>query len=291
MIQSMKKTWLLFAALLVCYAVLITPFTNYMRLKPFAEKLGHLPRAEFLRLVSADQKQLVGASLVMKVLFYFGTLVDKSQNKLQIPPDYRVMSQTIHGAVKLDPYNMDAYYFAQAVLVWDVKQVRIANELLEYGMHYRYWDFYLPFFAGFNNAYFLKDYAAAAKYYKRAAELTGDQLHVSLAGRYLQESGQTPLAIAYLSTMLRNERNQAVKKTYQLRLEAFKAARQIEVARDRFRSERERMPSSVEELLQFGFLNQIPVDPYRGKFYIDSRGQVNSTSKFAFGALGGEPAR
>ena len=287
----MKKTLLLFAALLVCYAALITPFTDYMRHKPFAEKIGHIPQAEFLRLASADQKQFVGASMVIKVLFYFGTLVDKSQNKLQIPPDYPAMSRAIHGAVKLDPYNMDAYYFAQAILVWDVKQVRLADDLLDYGMRYRYWDFYLPFFAGFNNAYFLKDYAAAAKYYKKAADLTGNQLHVSLAGRYMQESGQTSLAIAYLSTMLRSERNQAVRKTYEQRLEAFKAVRKIELARDAYRSAKGRPPGSVEELQRGGYLAQLPVDPYGGNFYIDPKGQVRTTSQFALGPQGGKPTR
>lgn len=287
----MKKTALIFAGCLVCYAALITPFTDYMRNKPFAEKIGPVPQAELLRLACADQKQLVGASLVMKVLFYFGTLVDKTQNKLDIPPDYPAMSRTLHAAVKLDPYNSDAYHFAQAVLVWDVRQIRIANELLENGMRYRFWDFYLPFFAGFNNAYFLKDYATAAKYYRKAADLTGEQLHVSLAGRYMQESGQTPLAIAYLSTMLRSERNPAVRKTYQVRLKAYKAVRAIESARDKFRSEKSRLPVSVEELLRQGYLPQLPVDPFGGNFYIDTNGQVRSTSKFAFGARGGQPAR
>ncbi len=61
---------------------------------------------------------------------------------------------------------MDAYYFAQAVLVWDVGQVRLANELLEYGMRYRTWDYLLPFFAGFNYSYFLKDNEKAAQYYR-----------------------------------------------------------------------------------------------------------------------------
>jgi tetratricopeptide (TPR) repeat protein len=107
----------------------------------------------------------------------------------------------IHGAVQLDPYNMDAYYFGQAILVWDVGKVELANELLDYGMRFRTWDWYLPFFAGFNQAYFLKDYTKAARYYDRAGELSGSDLFKNLAGRYLQESGKTDLALAYLSAM------------------------------------------------------------------------------------------
>jgi hypothetical protein len=113
---------------------------------------------------------------------YFGGLIEKSENQFTVPPDYMAMSRLLHGSVKLDPYNMDAYYFAQSFLTWDVHQFQLANKLLDYGMSYRTWDWYLPFFAGFNSAFFLKDYATAAKYYKRAGELSGSDLSRLLAG-------------------------------------------------------------------------------------------------------------
>ncbi len=60
-----------------------------------------------------------------------------------------------------------------AIIVWGAGLVSATNELPEYGMRYRTWDYYLPFFAGFNYAYFLKDYENAARCYKRVGELTG----------------------------------------------------------------------------------------------------------------------
>lgn len=269
---------------LACYGLLILPFSTYMRNKPIEEKLGYVPSIKLLKPLSADQKELVGASLVMKVLMYFGGIAGKDQEGriLSEPPDLQGMSRILHGAVQLDPYNMDAYYFAQGFLTWDARQFQVANKLLEYGMQYRTWDWYLPFFAGFNSAYFLKDYAKAAAYYQRAGELSGSDLHRSLAGRYLQESGQTDLAIAYLSAMEKGERNPAMKKNYQLRLAAFKEVRRIELARDRFLQEKGAMPQSVEQLLQAGYLQPAPVDPYGGRFYLDPSGKVATTSKFAF---------
>ena len=267
-----------------CYGLLILPFSTYMRNKPIEEKLGYVPSIKLLKPLSADQKELVGASLVMKVLMYFGGIAGKDQEGriLSEPPDLQGMSRILHGAVQLDPYNMDAYYFAQGFLTWDARQFQVANKLLEYGMQYRTWDWYLPFFAGFNSAYFLKDYAKAAAYYQRAGELSGSDLHKSLAGRYLQESGQTDLAIAYLSAMEKGERNPAMKKNYQLRMAAFKEVRRIELARDRFLQEKGAMPQSVEQLLQAGYLQPAPVDPYGGRFYLDPSGKVATTSKFAF---------
>jgi hypothetical protein len=253
-----------------------------MKSKPVEDKLGLVPKAEALRLLAGDQKQVVGELLILKVLMYFGGMLDKDQAKIATPPDYQAMSRIIHAAVKLDPYNMDAYYFAQSILVWDVKQFKVANDLLEYGMKYRSWDWYLPYFAAFNDAYFLKDYQSAAKYYKITADLTGDPLFMNLAGRYLNEAGHTGLAVAYLSAMAKSAKNPAIKKTLTIRLQALEASRTIELARDAFYRSHKRLPSSVSELVEQGFLKETPVDPYGGVFYLEPDGKVRTTSKFAF---------
>lgn len=270
---------------LISYMLVIGPFTSYMRNKPIEEKLGYVPSIKFLKPLSADQKEMAGASLVMKVMMYFGTVIEKSGDGRVITetPDLQGMSRLLHGAVQLDPYNMDAYYFAQGFLTWDARQYKVANELLEYGMKYRTWDWYLPYFAGFNNAYFLKDYKKAAEYYKTAGDLSGMDLYKSLAGRYLQESGQTELAIAYLTGMVKTARNQAVRQTYQIRLKAFQEVRRIERARDRFLESGGTLPVTIETLLKSGLLTPPPVDPYGGRFYLDPEGKVMTTSKFAFG--------
>ena len=270
---------------LILYVGLIIPFTTYLKNKPFVEKLGYVPSVTALKSVAADHKELVAASLVLKVLVYFGGLIEKSENQFAVPPDYMSMSRLLHGAVKLDPYNMDAYYFAQSFLTWDVKQFKLANDLLDYGMKYRTWDWYLPFFAGFNSAFFLKDYAAAARYYQRAGELSGSDLSRLLAGRYMQESGQTEQAISYLSAMLKGENNPALKKNYQLRLTAFRETRRIEVARDRYLETLGAMPVTVEQLVSSGLLVSSPKDPYGGKFYLEADGKVATTSKYAFAGV------
>lgn len=277
----MRKNVLILIAAVFAYVLLIQPFVSSMGAKPFAVKLGVIPRAEAIKIGAADHKQSVAAYLVFKVMVYFGTLVEKAENKIEIPPDYPAMSRILHSSVKLDPYNMDAYYFAQAILVWDVKQIKLANDLLEYGMKYRTWDFYLPFFAGFNNAYFLKDYERAAQYYKRAGELTGDELHVNLAGRYMYEAGRTDLAIAYLGAMVKSAKNDAIRKSFNKRLEALKEVRRIQIAKQEYFNTTGRLPASVEELVKKAFILPLPRDPYGGSFYFDDKGEVRSTSNFA----------
>ena len=278
----MRKTVSFLILSLLSYLFLIVPFAGYMRSKPIVEKLGYVPTVAVLKAASADQKELMCALLVSKVLMYFGGLLDKQKNELSISPDYPAMSRMIHGSVQLDPYNMDAYYFAQAILVWDVGKVDIANNLLNYGMRYRTWDWYLPFFAGFNYAYFLKDYPSAARYYRRAGELTGSDLFKSLAGRYMQESGRTDLALAYLYAMEKGEKNPAIKKSFRTRIKAFQEVRRIEVARDKYRETSGSLPATVDALVREGLLSPPPVDPYGGRFFLEQDGRISTTSKFAF---------
>ena len=278
----MKKA-LFIVGLLSAYLALLAPFTAYLRNKPFDEKLGYVPHADVLKPLSADQKQFVAAWFVLKTASYYGGLVQQAQSRIYEPPEYFGMYKTIETALHLDPYNMDGYYFAQAILAWDMKRIHEANALLEHGMKYRDWDFYLPYFAGFNYAYFLKDYAKAAKYYQRVGELTGDALAMRLAGRYMYEAGRTDLAIAYLAAMEKGAQNESIKKTFQIRLKALREVRRIEMAQEQYRHVVKRGPKTVDELLQGGYLQEPPVDPYGGKFYIDKDGVIRSTSKFAFG--------
>lgn len=268
---------------LMAYAGIIGPFTHYMGHKPYAEKLGSIPRPEVLKVLFADYQELVGASILTRVLLYFGSLVETTDlRKLALAADYPAMSRAVHAALQLDPYNMDGYYFGQSILAWDAGQHRLANELLEYGMRYRTWDWQLPFFAGFNYAFFLKDYPSAARMYMRAGELSGEALFKQLAGRYLQEAGQTRMAIDYLIALEKGTRNMAVKKTFRRRIEAFQNVLAIERARDRFTAEQGKLPATIKELMASGYLDRVPKDPYGGAFYLDAQRNVRSTSRFSF---------
>lgn len=275
----MKRGVAVLVVLLFAYALLIGPFSARMKNRPLLEKLGYLPEPVVMRIVSADQKPLAAAGLVFKTMMYYGGLSEEEQKK-SFSPDFTGMAKTLSTVTRLDPYNMDAYYFGQATLVWDMQHFDEANALLDHGMRYRDWDFYLPLFAGFNSAYFLKDFEKAARYYRRVGELTGSDYFMKLTGRYLYDIGETEQAIAYLATMVEGTRNDAVRKGLSMRLEAFKAVRMIEIARDRFLEVSGKLPEDLNVLLKGGFLATLPNDPYGGTFFIDITGKVHSTSKF-----------
>jgi len=274
---------LLFFLLLAGYGFCIVPFASYMKNRPVAVKLGYVPSAEVLRVTVGDQKLLVAHAAVVKVLVYFGTLVEKLQNKIVLPPEYQNMYTTLQTAAKLDPYNNDAYYFAQAAFTWEVGRAKEVNQMLDYGMKYRTWDYMLPFFAGFNAAYFLKQYEPAARYMQRAAELSGNPLLTTLAARYYYESDKSKIGIDFLEMMEKGAKDEQTRKLYRLRRSGLQAVLSIQVAMSQFKKQYGRLPGRLGELIESGILKRLPEDPYGGRFYLDNLGNIRTTSKFAFG--------
>ncbi|MBL0226727.1 MAG: hypothetical protein IPQ16_14475 [Geobacteraceae bacterium] len=274
---------LLFIAFVVGYCACIVPFASYLKNRPVAVKLGYVPSAEVLKVAVGDQKLLVSQVAVVKVLVYFGTLVENFNKKIILPPEYLNMYKTLQTAVKLDPYNNDAYYFAQAAFTWEVGRAEEVNLMLDYGMKYRSWDYMLPFFAGFNAAYFLKQYEPASRYMHKAAEISGNPLLANLAARYYYESNKSEPGIQFLEMMEKGARDEKTRDLYRLRRTALQAAQHIQTAVSQFKERNGRLPGRIDELLGQGILKKMPIDPYGGQFYLDNSGTVRTTSKFAFG--------
>lgn len=266
------------------YLLIVGPFSAHLRNRPEQIKLGYVPEAAVLKCLTADQRYLVADWTILKVLLYFGELMEKAKGKnlFASNPDYPGMFRFLQAGLRIDPYNADAYYFAQAVFVWDMGRYREVNNMLEYGMKYRTWDYQLPFFAGFNSAYFLKDYKYAALYMKKAAEIAHEQQFATLASRYFYEAGENDLAIMFIDVMKKTARDENERKLYAYRRAALVAAREIQKAVDAYFNRFGHPPARLDILVKDGFLRVVPADPYGGVFYLDEKGKVQTTSKFSF---------
>lgn len=276
------KSKAIFLILVCSYLLVIVPFTTYLKNRPVAVKLGYVPDAEMLKVVSAEHRFALAEFAVMKVLLYCGTLLENSGSKIKEKPEYFNMFKTLETAVKLDPYNMDAYYFVQAAFTWEVGRIHEVNKMLQYGMRYRTWDYSLPFYVAFNDAYFLKDYKNAAIFMKKAAEISKNPLFTNLTARYFYESRQSDLGILFLNVMEQGAKDKSIKKMYDIRKEALLAVKEISDAMEHYRKRYNRVPRDLQELLSSGTIGKIPDDPYGGSFYLAEDGMVRSTSKFAF---------
>lgn len=264
---------------------LLIPVTSktsaYMSQMSLEEKLGYIPSREILKMASLDHRLLMGDWLSFRVITYYGGKIDpgmagKTRN-IEFPNMYRFMD----GATYLDPYNIDAYYFTEAAFTWGLGRIKEVNRLLERGLQARQWDPMIPFFMGFNYFYFLKDYPNASKYMKIAAERSNNPFFANLTARFLYESDETALAIDFLKSMIEEIHNEAIKKELQRRLKSLETIQYLEKGVSIFKTRFDRPPHSIEELLDSNIINTIPKDPYGGRFYIDEKGKVRTTSKLA----------
>ena len=246
--------------------------------RPPQARLGFYPPAPVIKALTADHYQFTSQLISLQCLFYFGTLVEL---RSQVPDWWRIY-RAVYTSTRLDPYNMDAYYFAQAVLTWETGMIQQALELLEYGFAHRTWDWYLPFYISFDYAFFLKDYEKAGIYLAKAAELKPEvEWYATLAARYFYEGGSTALALAYLQEMIPAARNEAIKKRLVTRAKAFEKVLQIEEAMEEYKKRFQTNPEDLGRLVKAGLLERIPDDPYGGTFYLDEQGRVRTTSKLA----------
>lgn len=275
------KRFLVGLILLTVLAFVTIQQADMLRQRPTVLKLGPVPNAVLLKALAGEHRVSMAFRSVVRVMFYFGSFFEDRFNRVQKTPEYFSMYKHLENSVRIDPYNMDAYYFSQAAFTWELGRAQEVNRMLDYGMRYRTWDYWMPFYAGFNSAYFLKDYTAAAKYMKRAAGISKNSLFTTLASRYFHEAGESELGLVFLENMVENASTLKVKNIYERRIAAFKAVRLIETAVDEYRAVHKKLPEALKALVDNGILPDIPKDPYGGEFYLSQEGKIRTTSKFA----------
>ena len=111
--------------------------------------------------------------------------------------------------------------------------------------------------------------------------LSGNPLFTKLTARYFYESDQTAIGLSFLESAIENTSDPALKKTYQYRRDALLAVARLEKAMQTFAREQGRQIKALDELITAGVLDEMPVDPYGGEFYLDADGRIRSSSKFA----------
>ncbi len=264
----------------VLFMFTMPDFTKDVKRRPLYQKLGFVPQGKFLKNLLGEFRWSSGEYFTFKATTYYG---GKSRSILSgrlKEVEYYNLYRTIQAAVLLNPYHEDAYYFAEGAFAWDIRRVKETNALLRYVYKYRDWDFKIPFFLGFNCAYFLKDYRKAAVYFKKAAEMTHSSLFTNLAARYFYEGGETKLGIEFLKYMISSTRDERIKKIYRRRLDALLGIEKIETGIEEFKKRYGRLPQDIGELVKCNILKEIPKDPYGGRFYMDKSGRIKTTSRF-----------
>ena len=242
------------------------------------EGIGLVMPSQVAQIVALEFKGLFADIIFSKAMTYYGGKLIRGEKATEEEWDW--IYRNMDTATDLDPYFLDPYYFGATNLAWGTNKVKEANLLLEKAFKYRDWDWTIPFYLGFNYFYFLQDNEKAAFYLMEASKKQGSgTLLPTLAARLAYQGKKTENAIIFLQEILKKTDDETVKKAYEKRLNALKGILFLERAVAAYQGKFKAQPNKLDELIAKGIINEIPQDPYGGKFYIAKDGSIKTTSE------------
>jgi hypothetical protein len=227
-----------------------------------------LPRGAVLRTVSFGQRLVLADAYWLRAVSYMGeTLLDKSDRWEALLPLAEIVTD-------LDPRFGYVYQVTGSNLAGLAHRYAEADRILEKGMRALPERWILPFVQATNKFLFEQDYAAAAHYARRAAEL-GKKPHLALLAANLSalanSDDEYEAAAAFLVQTLSETDLPAMRTELQSRLtqiRTYQALAALERALAAHRARFGRLPARLDELVP-AELPSIPADPSGGRFEYD----------------------
>jgi len=248
-----------------------------------------LPRGEgsaivlpspLLKIAALEFRGLISDYLFLDSIAFYGETLNRTERPRIKEWEWRWLYQTLTASTDLDPYFLDPYLFGNAFFTWEAGMIRETNDLLAKGSGYRTWDWMLPFFAGFNNFYFLQENEKAAEFLMEASRRPdADPMLVSIASKLVFKEKKTETSIQFLEEMLQRTDDESIRQRFTTRIEALRGILLLEQAVVQYQKRFHRKPQRIELLVAKGIIQNIPQDPYGGKFYLDPSGSVKSTTE------------
>ena len=257
--------------------------SSRVALEPEASALGRirnpawLPDGKLLRIASLGQRHALSDLYWLRLVQYMGeTILAKAQRWEALYPLANIVTD-------LDPRHGYAYQVAGSNLSGLANRVAESNAILEKGMRNvpERWD--LPFTLAFNKYFYDEDFAQAAAYARRAAEI-GKRPHLALLATNLSlaadHEDEYGTAKAFLEESI-STADPDLRKDLEERLvkvRTYELLSRLEKAVERHERVTGRKPFLLTDLIAAGVTVNLPVDPSGGIFLYDpSSGEVTSS--------------
>lgn len=233
------------------------------------------------KIISVGNPGLFADFLFLKTSIFYGERL-ALENELS-EDDWNYIIGSLHAVTDLDPLFRDPYVFSQGVLAWDANKPRQAVAFLEKGFKHRPYEWRLPFYIGFDYYHLLGDYEKGAEYINKASKIPGSYSFLpALAARLYYYGDKSKTAIFFLKDMIATTRDPVVLSRLNTRLKALEGAALLEDLLERYGNDMGQQPAKLSDLIEAGYLEKLPEEPYGGQWIVLSSGRVFSTSRFAY---------
>jgi tetratricopeptide (TPR) repeat protein len=237
-----------------------------------------LPEGRFARAASMGQRLALADLYWLKLVQYVG------ENMLRRERGWDALYPLADLTTDLDPRFAYAYQVAGSNLSGLAGRLEESNRLLLKGMRNCPDRWSLPFTYAVNKFLFEGDYAEAAVYARRAAEV-GRKPHLALLAANLSlvtdREDEYRTAISFLEESIRQADTDALRAELESRLvkvRAYHALSQVERAIAEYERRTGHRLATLQDLVRASILPSVPPDPSGGTIAYDAAtGEVRST--------------
>ncbi len=237
-----------------------------------------LPNGRMLRVAAFGQRLLLADVYWLRTVAYMG--------EAMLVHGFPMRSLYALGDIvtDLDPRYGYAYQVVGSNLSGLAHRVDESDRLLEKGIRNVPDRWTLPFLLAFNKFFYEDDFAGAAAWARRAAEI-GRRPHLALLAANLSlvanTDAQYESALSFLETSLQQTESPDLREQLEQRIvkvRTYQVLSHLERAIDEFRRRNLRPPAFLDELVWSGVLRALPSDPSGGVFEYDAAtGRVQSS--------------
>lgn len=240
-------------------------------------EFGQIPSTG-VQVSSLEFKGAFSDYLFFRTMTFLGMKIGEKQ--LPSQDEWQIIHEMLQLATDLDPMFWDPYVFTEMILVWQAGMFDEGNALLEKAALDRAWDYRPSYYIGFNHLYFKKDAKSAAPYLRKAAEFSNAPSFLKgLASRVSHYAGETGVGIFFLENILRDTEDERMAKYLEKRLNTMKLMFSLEQDVKEFNEKYGHLPASLQDLVSYGIITELPEDPYGGEFILLENGRVYTTSE------------
>lgn len=273
------------AAIAALAAAIAVAAVTRASLEGEASSLGRVRDPAWLPSGYALRTTSFGQRLLLADLYWLKTVVYMGESAMVPARGWRALAPLGDIVTDLDPRFGYAYQVVGSNLSGLAGDVAQSNRILEKGMRNLPDRWSLPFLYAFNKYFYEEDYAVAADYARRAAQV-GQRPHLALLAANLSLVANTPqqyaAAIEFLEISVQQAANPELREELMRRLARVRTYAELarcERAIEAYRAQTGRSPASLDEVVARGFLPSLPRDPSGGELVYDPASRsVRSTA-------------
>jgi tetratricopeptide (TPR) repeat protein len=263
--------WLAFGASLAVWVVAQRTVDYRRDTWPAAYPLLFLPSGQYLKASSLGFSVLLADVIYLWSIQYYGYhRTEEGRNYLW--HIYDVITD-------LDPHFIDAYLLGALIMANDMNDANLAIELLEKGIEHNAQDWILSLDAGFYAYSNLEDPVRAAAFFDRASAVPGAPPQIArLHAHMYEQAGDLVRSLQFWVDIYEgtdDERVESIAWQHIYDLRVTLDLQLLGAAVERFQTEHGNPPSSLQDLVDAGFLRGMPQNPNGNRYvYNPVTGQV-----------------